>query len=140
MSKIRKLSKFWLPAVVWAGIIFIFSNFPTARVVPVSWQDFLFKKTIHLTEYAIFFLLWFRALKNTADFPLPKTGRWVFIWTVFYAITDEFHQTFIYGREGTIRDVIIDGGGALLAWLIVWRYLPKAPPRLKNWAKNWQLI
>lgn len=136
----KKLTKFWLPAVIWAVIIFLFSNFPTARVAPVSWQDFLFKKTIHLTEYAIFFTLWFRALKNTANFSLPKTARWVFIWTVLYAVTDEFHQTFIDGREGTVRDVIIDGVGALLAWLLIWRYLPKAPGRLKSWAKSWQLI
>lgn len=140
MKNLQTLGKFWLPAIVWAVVIFLFSNFSTTSVAPVTWQDFLVKKTIHLIEYAVFFTLWFRAFKNTFDYPLQKVAIWVFILTVLYAASDEIHQTFVDGREGTMRDVIIDSAGALSAWILIWRYLPKAPGKLKSWAKDWQLI
>ena len=36
------------------------------------------------------------------------------IFAVLYAASDEFHQLFVPGRAGSIRDVIIDGTGAVL--------------------------
>lgn len=43
-----------------------------------------------------------------------------FLFCAFYAFTDEFHQYFISGRSGQIRDVLIDCMGASLAGLAVW--------------------
>ena len=37
---------------------------------------------------------------------------------IIYACSDEFHQTFIQGRSGEIRDVIIDTLGALTGVLV----------------------
>lgn len=37
-----------------------------------------------------------------------------------YAITDEYHQTFVSGRSGELRDVLIDTSGALLGSLIIY--------------------
>ena len=37
-----------------------------------------------------------------------------------YACTDEFHQTFVHGREGTPRDVVIDSIGIAIAALRIW--------------------
>lgn len=39
-----------------------------------------------------------------------------------YAISDEYHQTFVPGRNGTLADVLVDGVGMVLAlgiWLLV---------------------
>jgi len=46
---------------------------------------------------------------------------WVSAWIfcVIYAISDEYHQTFIAGRSGELRDVLIDSSGALLGTLAV---------------------
>lgn len=33
---------------------------------------------------------------------------------IFYAISDEYHQLFIPGRSGELRDVFIDGAGSIL--------------------------
>ena len=41
-----------------------------------------------------------------------------------YASTDEFHQTFVPGRSGEIRDILIDTFGVLLGALIVTRLIP----------------
>jgi len=40
-----------------------------------------------------------------------------------YAVTDEYHQTFVNGRSGELRDVLIDTGGALLGTLIIYLIL-----------------
>ena len=37
-----------------------------------------------------------------------------------YAVTDEFHQTFVPSRQGQIVDVFIDSLGAALGLFAVW--------------------
>ena len=38
--------------------------------------------------------------------------------SVCYSCTDEWHQTFVEGRSGEIRDVLIDSGGAFVGVLV----------------------
>ena len=44
-----------------------------------------------------------------------------FVITVIYAALDEFHQSFIPGREPKIRDVVIDSIGSISAILCLSR-------------------
>jgi len=108
-------------------------------VSEIDWWDFFFKKTIHVFEYGILFVLLYRSLKNTSRIAIKELAVWAFFLTVFYAATDEFHQTFVHGRTGTLRDILIDGFGGMTAWLLIRKYLPKAPAKLKNWAKKLQI-
>jgi hypothetical protein len=140
MERLKKLSKFWLPPLAWCLVIFLFSSRPTKTVTEIYWQDFIFKKTIHLFEFGFLFILLYRALKGTVRRDLLRLASIAFLITIFYAISDEFHQTFIHGRTGTLRDIIIDSSGAGLTWLGIWQWLPKAPKRLKLWAKKLQII
>jgi VanZ family protein len=48
---------------------------------------------------------------------------------VFYAATDEFHQTFVPSREGCVRDVMIDSTGAIVGLLALWWF--------GRWRKFW---
>ncbi|MFZ5365907.1 MAG: VanZ family protein [Patescibacteria group bacterium] len=140
MRKFRLLARFWLPPLGWMGLIFFISSFPTGRASHIDWQDFAIKKTIHIFEYVVLFTLLYRGLKNLSSLPEKKAAFMAFLLTFLYAASDEFHQTFTQGREGTPRDVLIDSLGALLAWWGIWKYLPKAPAKLKNWAKKLQII
>lgn len=118
VGKYRKILKFWVPPVLWAGLIFFFSSLPSVKTVEIYWQDFLLKKTAHMIEYAIFAGLLYRAFKNSN---LAKTEALFYslLITVFYAITDEVHQSFTPGREPTVRDVVFDiTGGSLAVYLI----------------------
>ena len=139
MEKISRLSKFWLPPILWALIIYLFSSRPTVVVSEIYWPDFIFKKTVHLIEYGFFFVLLYRALKGTVKKDLFHLAMLAFILATFYALSDEYHQTFIHGRTGTLRDIIIDSSGAGFAWWGIWKWLPKAPKRLKHWAKKLQI-
>jgi len=54
-------------------------------------------------------------------FDFKKEKRWIaWLMAVLYAVTDEFHQSFVPGRHPAILDVIIfDNLGALLSlWLV----------------------
>jgi VanZ family protein len=37
---------------------------------------------------------------------------------LFVAATDEFHQTFVASRGASVRDIVIDSGGAILGLLV----------------------
>jgi hypothetical protein len=131
--------KYWLPVGIYLIIIFLFSDHPTVTVTTIDWGDFLFKKTIHFFEFGILFLLFYRAFNKTVDWPSNKIAIWAIILTVLYAISDEYHQSFIPGRTATVRDVMIDSAGAFFAWISLWKLLPKAPGKLKTWAKKLEI-
>jgi VanZ family protein len=38
-----------------------------------------------------------------------------------YACSDEWHQTFVPGREGTVHEVVIDSVGIVGAWALASR-------------------
>lgn len=135
-----KRIRFWIPAVAWMIVIFLFSTRESVQVSPEHVVNFVFFKTLHVLEYAILFVLYYRALKNSFS---TRTSISVFLaaflFTILYAITDEVHQTFIPTREGKPRDVIIDAIGASLAWFTIARLLPKAPKKLQEWARFWHV-
>ena len=61
---------------------------------------------------------------------LPGTPRWNSRWmrlalllTLLAASLDEIHQTFIYSRTGSVRDVLLDMTGALFFQLAIWLWL-----------------
>ena len=107
---------------LWCGVIFWFSNRPTISTVDSYAIDFVFKKIAHFIEYAILSVLIYRATKNL---------KLSIILSILYAISDEFHQSFVPGREPRVRDVIIDSVGSV-AGAIIWTRLflkTKAKPK-----------
>ncbi len=91
------------------------------------------RKCAHLTEYAILaFLVWrarrkpFRGDTRPWRWSQAAEALWA---TVFYATTDEFHQTFVPTREGCVRDVMIDSTGAVVGLFLLWA--------LGRWRKWW---
>lgn len=138
-SILIKIVTFWLPVALWAILIFNFSAHPSAQVSEVHWQDFVLKKTIHIVEYAIFTTLIYRALKNSGV-EKKEAGYYAIILAILYASSDEFHQSFTPGREPTVRDVIFDTIGGFLSVYALWKLLPKMPMKLKELAKNLQLL
>lgn len=124
-------TKRWGPLVVWMVIIFFFSSRESVEVSPDDLINFVFFKALHVVEYAMLFLFSVRAVKNRTT---------AFVLTILYAVTDEIHQTYVPTREGKIRDVIIDGIGASIAWYSLGQLLPKAPKKLARWAKGFLLL
>jgi len=103
---------YWLPGLVWMFIIFGFSAQPSLRVSSINWQDFIIRKTAHFIEYFILYVLYLYALRKSTHLSAYKVGTIALLLAIIYAITDEAHQLTVIGREGRLRDVIIDSLGA----------------------------
>jgi len=110
MKVLDKFLKFWLPVILWTGVIFILSAQPNLRTSWGIW-DLILRKIVHITEFAILTFLFMRAFKENVSF--KKALILSLVLAFLYAISDEYHQTFISGREGTVRDVLIDSIGIL---------------------------
>ena len=95
------------------------------------------RKGAHFTEFALLGITLFlyvkeyfleRSRREAGDMrPEGNAGiRYVAAWIAgtFYACTDEFHQMFVAGRSGEIKDVLIDSAGVLagiiLTGLVLW--------------------
>jgi len=126
-----KIVRLWGPVILWMGIIFFFSSQQRIVVSPQETINFIFFKSLHVLEYALLYILTFRATKN------PITS---FLIVILYAVSDEIHQLFVVTREGRVRDVIIDTLGACFAWISITRLLPKSPKKLRAWVKIWLAI
>ena len=106
----RVLSRFGPPVALMA-IIFFLSHQPDLNTGLGAW-DTLLRKLAHMASYAALWLLWWRAL----DYSAPAAAVLI---TLLYAISDEWHQSFIEGRHGAWTDVAIDMAGVGLMGLAI---------------------
>ena len=113
----------WLPVLLAMGVIFFVSGQPSVELPNFGLWDFGVKKLGHFLAYGALNLL---ALRAVLDGKRPYLMALLI--TLAYAMSDEFHQTFIPGRNGTPVDVIIDMLGAFtFLWLVYWRrWVPEA--------------
>jgi|GEM_PF-348689 len=109
----RRLGRWW-PLMVWSALIFVGSSLPGAKVAEQFWLDWLVHKIAHLLEYSGLAILARRALGS---------WRWALIYGGLYALTDEYHQLFVPGRQGRWLDWLIDLGGLTLGWAFWSRWL-----------------
>lgn len=80
------------------------------KEIIVKNSSFYIRKLAHITEYLILGFLMFNLLKQYS-----VTNIYYAIGlSILYSCTDEFHQLFISGRSGSIRDVLIDSTGILI--------------------------
>lgn len=88
------------------------------------------RKTGHVTEYTLLAILAFRVVAWGS----PRLGsRHVILpWliTLMYAVSDEYHQSFVPSRDGAAGDVFIDNTGALAGTLLcLWQHLVRHPAK-----------
>ncbi len=134
----RSLVRYWIPVIVWAGVIFFFStqqfsSANTSRIIgPIlHWLTpsisteleltvhFFVRKLGHWSEYFIFALLLMRALDQRS--PQPYGFRKV-VWTALviflYASSDEIHQLFVPARSASLNDILLDFFGGVCGLLL----------------------
>lgn len=114
----------WLPVLLWAGLIWYFSDQPKMTVEETFgvWVDFILRKIAHFTEYFVLAALLWRASRRSFDFSRKGHATFSLAASFFYAVSDEFHQTLVPGfREGSFRDVVIDFAGVWVAVSLLYR-------------------
>lgn len=98
------------------GLIFVLSAQPDLPHAKGRWLDLLLKKAGHAAVYGVLAWLYRRALRShipTSALRTVSIGL-----AVAYAMSDEYHQTFVPGRNGSLVDVAVDGVGAYGAMLL----------------------
>ena len=73
------------------------------------------RKGAHVTEYMILGVLLFLTL---GAYGLRRVFSLALLTGVLYAALDEYHQRFVPGRSGEIKDVLIDACGLLLGLVL----------------------
>ena len=114
--------RLWGPVAAWMALIFAVSSRPLPAYVAVlpDWGT-------HAAAFAVLSILACRALAGGLG--LPVTGRDALLAVVLstvYGVSDEFHQSFVPGRDATAWDVLKDAVGALLG---MWLYRRVVVPR-----------
>lgn len=111
-----KLLRFWSPVVLYAGLIFWVSSLPNLQAPALFPHT---DKVIHTVEYALLGWLLARALTHTTATKGAGTV-WVLVvaLAILYGMSDEYHQSFVVGRQCDIWDLMMDMiGGAIGGWL-----------------------
>lgn len=98
------ISRFGPPLALMA-VIFFLSAQPSLDS-GLGTLDTVLRKCAHMVEFGLLALLWWRALGR----PGPAVAI-----ALAYAISDEWHQSFVEGRHGSPVDVLIDATGIALA-------------------------
>src|SRR5699024_8883543 len=80
----------------------------------------LLRKSAHFIAYFILAILLSHALSSTQLKRATTIRRFCVVWVIcfLYAISGVFHHTFIPGRSGRFRYVMIDSLGSLLGLLL----------------------
>lgn len=78
-------------------------------------------KIIHAFAYALLAMFTWRYFRYF-PFLTPQLFIWTLIFASFYGVTDEFHQSFVVGRQADVWDWLADTIGAYLALSAWYRY------------------
>ena len=142
----HQLLKAWIAAILWLIVIAIestsyLSSHNTSRILyPVlhflfgmDWErfevwHFYIRKGGHVFGYGLLSILLFRAWRETL--PAASGARWTLRWTniailgtAVVASLDEWHQSFIPSRTGTVRDVILDTCAGIGAQILLYLWV-----------------
>jgi len=99
------------PLMGYCALIFYLSSQSNINLPSFTQSD----KLLHLAEYAVLGFLAYRFFQRL----LPeKSAAFVvmvaFLFVLVYGLSDEFHQSFVSGRDSSCFDILADGAGGYL--------------------------
>lgn len=101
----------WSIVTLYAAFIFYLStqSNPLPALTAVVWD-----KLLHLTEYGGLGFWLTVALGSLGRFGRRELFAWTAFLGLLYGASDEFHQSFVPGRDCELGDVVADGLGSAL--------------------------
>jgi VanZ family protein len=121
----KKKKRWVIMLILWMTIIFVATQLPYfkgenteavihhsnffANYLDAKVLNLIIRKLTHLTVFAILAVLFFKSIRRVR---FRYLLTWLF--TSLYALSDEWHQSFVPGRESSYKDVLLDSFGALL--------------------------
>lgn len=79
----------------------------------------IFRKVCHAITYLILAIFVFNFIMRIMKNKVLVYNIISLLITIIYAISDEYHQTFVSGRTGQVIDILIDTGGAIIGLFII---------------------
>ena len=117
----NSFSRTWLPVLLWMLFIFILSSVSGKDISDLSIPEF--HKGVHFFEYSVLGGLWIRAfLLRRPGAAYLKATLLAWVLTAIFALSDEWHQTFIPGRSGKLEDVLFDMICAVFLGILLYHY------------------
>ena len=109
---------FWGPVVVYMAAIFYVSSL-SQPPLPPGFGD----KPSHSLAYTGLAITIVRALVRGLPARVgAATAIGAVLLTIAYAVTDEFHQSFVPGRSMDVYDLYADAIGAILGTVVCWAW------------------
>jgi VanZ family protein len=108
----------WLPAIIMMATIFAFSSIPSNHLPNFNIFDEVFKKGGHIIGYALLAAAYLFGIGKKDSSSLIIAS----LMCILYALSDEYHQSFIPGRHPSPIDIMIDSIGITIGLLIIHRY------------------
>ena len=95
--------------------------------------QYVVRKMAHLTEYGVLAVLFWRARRKPVKNDI-RPWRWseaavAVGFVAVYALSDEWHQSWVPSRDGRWSDVFLDVVGAVGGLLLLWRW--------GRWRRRW---
>jgi VanZ family protein len=119
-----------LPAIAWMSFIFAMSSqhqFPKTFGVSIEFMSIV----AHMLLYGTLALLLLYAFWDGRQISRSMMLAAV-VGAVLYGVTDEFHQSFVPGRNASVFDLVVNACGAtiaVIAWPRVWAAFTSAASR-----------
>jgi len=112
----------------YCGLIFLLSHQPS---LPAPMLFLHQDKLIHATAYAVMAFLAWRVFFNTNQ-PRFMVALISIIFCSLYGVSDEFHQSFIDGRDADVWDWLADTIGASLMVYMLHRFKYLNPNKIRR--------
>jgi VanZ family protein len=127
----------WFVVVFWMSVIFMLSSIPSLHVPFAHSYDFLLRKLAYIGEYAILTIAFSWAFEMYTS---SRRRAWLLaaLAATLYAISDEWHQTWIFGRLGSFKDVGIDTIGIAASYAIAPRQYCEGFSIVERIMSRWQ--
>jgi VanZ family protein len=117
MANVKSFFGRWGPSVLMMSLIYAASSIPGQQMPQVGSWDVLLKKGGHMFGYALLCLGFLRGQgqggRRAISFALAGC--------VLFALSDEWHQSFVIGRNSTLVDVGIDAMGSMVGAAGFWQ-------------------
>ena len=109
----------WIPLAAYCTLIFVLSSF--SKPFPPA-AGLLSDKLLHVVEYFVLGFLAARAMFSLDSRPSDTVVFLIaFAFSSLYGLSDEFHQSFVPGRNAAVGDFVADTVGALLGAVVYWK-------------------
>jgi VanZ family protein/glutaredoxin len=111
LSRILRFATLWVPVALYGAAVYYLSSLSQVAVVG-RLPDYL----THPVEYGGLTILIVRAMNGGLRRPIPQRVHvGAVALAVLYAVTDEIHQLHVPRRTASVKDVLSDALGAVLA-------------------------